>query len=287
MSVIDECLQKRQLTTEYIQKIGNRKFDRIANETGEERVVTYTIDEVWDDYLFILNGVIYRWDNCNKLINEIKKYIKQLSDDKEQGKFFIVSPQPITDNLSYEFENLIVAFPRLYDETLLVEIGRHITKSNVKKIRSDSIKRENIRGLYWELNLLRNRAAHSTPGYYTMNEGMAARYLSISSKIRTIEVDNGECIFNSSLISYRKNGYIQKVIEECFVQKKYGEEISKKPIMELLFESTTPKGKGKKEPQMLFMSNVDFFDMNKEFYELSSDMFDYLIIQLEVFDDEV
>lgn len=57
--------------------------------------------------------------------------------------------------------------------------------------------------------------------------------------------------------------------------------------MELLFESTTPKGKGKKEPQMLFMSNVGFFDMNKEFYELSNDMFDYIIKQLEVFDEEI
>ncbi len=116
---------------------------------------------------------------------------------------------------------------------------------------------------------------------------MAARYLSISSKIRTIEINNGECIFNSNLISYRNNDFIHKVVEECCIQKKYGDMISKKSIMQLLFEGTTPKGKRKKEPQMLFMSNVAFFDMNTEFYELSNDMFDYIIRQLEVFDEEI
>ncbi len=38
---------------------------------------------------------------------------------------------------------------------------------------------------------------------------------------------------------------------------------------------------------VLFMSGVIFFDLNNEFYELSNDLLNYMIKQVEIFNDEI
>ena len=135
------------------------------------------------------------------------------------------------------------------------------------------------------MNLLRNRFAHSTPGYYSTDTEYAQRYLAISSKILPISIKNNEIILNTTLINLTKNEYIQNVIQDVIIDKKYGEEESKKNIMELLF-ATKPSGKSKNKPYMTYIDNLGNFDLNKDFLELSLQLFEYIDNQLNIIQNE-
>ena len=111
--------------------------------------------------------------------------------------------------------------------------------------------------------------------------------MSITSRIRPVRVVDGKYIFDTSLLSYRNNKKIREIVNDVIIEKKFGEEYAKTPLLDILFESTTPKGHGKKNPQILFMNNVAFFDLNSEFYELSNDMMDYIIKQVVILKHEI
>ena len=110
-----------------------------------------------------MNGILYRWDNCYKylieLLNEITKLFPELRADDIQ-----ICGVPACDKLSYEFENFLVAFPRLNGEPLMTNLSRTMSKVNAEQLKSNCFKKNDVNGLFWEINLLRNRFAHSTPG---------------------------------------------------------------------------------------------------------------------------
>ena len=279
------CREKREKIDNSISSIQEAIWKKRISEQGVEKLVRYDIEQAWQDYSFILLGVLYRWDKCFYYLNRIISILCEIDAEKNEGCIFGSLEE--SNYLSYEFENLLVSFSRLNEEPLIIEISRCISSPNAKKLQDNCFDKNNENGLYWELNLLRNRAAHSTPGYYTIHEDEAARYMSISSQVRNIEFKDGDYIFNTSLLSLRYNEHIKKVIRDVIINKIYGEEESKKPLMKLLFQSEKPKGKGKNNHKMLFMSNVKFFNLNGEFLELSVDILEYILNQLDVFVDEM
>ena len=276
------CIYVREKIQKKIDSIQDKIIQKLVANSGEEMLVKYNIDEVWKDYIFILQGVLYRWDICFLKQSQILESLKNLLPKQDLNERVLISASSKCDELSYEFENFLVSFARLYEEPLLVEISRHISRSEQKILRNGCPKRDDENGLFWELNLLRNRSAHTTPGFYTSHNDYSVRYMSISSKIRGIEYIDNKCMFTTQLLSFRKNDYIKDVIRKHIIQEK-----STTPLLELLFESTTPKGRGKNNPQILFISNVRFFDLNEEFLELSLDMFKLIEVQLGIFDRSI
>lgn len=281
---MEECIFKKEQIECIIGEIKEAINNKNVSEAGKEIPVTQNIFSVWEDYLFILNGFLIRWDDCNKYIQDI---LNHLNGYNIVENCQLSAPMPQANWLSYRFEDLLVAFPRLNEEPLIVEIERYVNNNNRKKIRNNRYIREDAHGLFWELNLLRNRAAHSIKGNYTQHEGVAARYLSISSEFSVIDYHNGQWVFRSNLYSYRNNEFISEIVQDYIIDAKHGDELAKKTLMELLFENTKPKGHGKKKPILLFPSNIEFFDLNSEFYALSNDMLGYIIAQLEVFKSEI
>lgn len=272
--LINKCKEELNKINKSIEIIELKRINKLLKESGEEKLVKYDISCVWQEYLFYLKGMLYRWNNCFLKLNQI---IKEYNKD---GMFF--GNNPIGDELSYEFENVLISFNKLYEDPLLIEIERHIPNADKKILRSVCPKKNDENGLYWEVNLLRNRAAHGIKGFYTEHDDFAARYMSISSEIRCIEVKEGEIKIITKLLSYRKNIHIREV-----VRKKIIDAGQKTPLLNLIFESDVPKGKGKKNPQLLFMSNVAYFDLNNEFLELSMDFFKYIETQLELFERNI
>lgn len=280
--MIEKCTSTRSKIQANIDSINNRIMQKKIAQAGVEIKAAYNLDEVWSDYLYVLNGILYRWDKCILKLKEILEMLEEFTIASEaEGQIFIGAFQQCNE-LSYEFENLLVSFAKLYEEPLLVEVSRHLSKTEQQKFRKCCPQRDDENGLFWEMNLLRNRAAHSTPGFYTMHQNYSARYMSISSKIRGIEYMEGKFVFVTQLLSLRKNDYIKGVIRKQII-----EEESNIPLLELLFESNTPKGKGKKNPQVLFMSNVSFFDLNEEFLELTLDMFKLIENQIDIFERNI
>lgn len=95
-----------------------------------------------------------------------------------------------------------------------------------------------------------------------------------------MEVKNTQLSLKTTLINLSKNDYIKTVIKEVIIEKKYGKDESKRPIMDLLV-STKPCGKNKNNPNMGFINNLGFFDLNEDFLILSLQMFEYIITQLK------
>lgn len=273
----NECKMMREEIQSHIESIQQRVMEKQALDAGVETRMVYDINEVWSDYRFILQGVLYRWDNC---FSKLRKILNCLPPELlQEEKSWFMPFGMLGDELSYEFENLVVSFPKLYEEALIVEMKRHIPteeKTLLEKIRP---KKNDEKGLYWELNLLRNRAAHSTPGFYTEHESRAARYLSMSSRIRGVDYKNGIIKLPTFLFSLRNTAHTQEVIKKQIIDKKSAES-----LLELLFEGTKPKGRGKNSPQMLYIENVQYFDMNEEFLQLSMDMFKFIETQIGIFD---
>lgn len=278
-------LQKRQEITNYIDEITHLDFNYIIkkNGDGKEHRVQYDISEAWKDYLFVLNGILYRWDNCFGLFLQIKDEIKKLS--KSFSEDIIICGCPTCDKMSYEFENLIISFPKINEDPTIINLSRVMSNVNQKRLRDNCFKKDDVDGLYWQLNLLRNRFAHSTPGYYSTDTTEAQRYMAISSKIFNVEIKNKNLFLKTTLINLSKNVYIKKVIQEVIIDKKFGEEESERPIMDLLF-STKPHGKNKNNPTMAFIDNLEYFDLNEDFLILSLHMFDYIKIQLNILKNE-
>ncbi len=273
-----ECINKRNELSETINNINSQRFQMLIAQAGEEQLVRYDIYSVWEDYEFVLQGVLYRLDNCMRYLDEIRQYVKKSVDSVKDSTVLSIVTTQQCNYLSYEFENLLVAFSRLNEEPLIEEICRQLSGEKQKTLRNNCYRRNDIDGLYWKLNLLRNRAAHSTPGYYTQHKNRAARYMSISSKIRTINFSDGIAKFETSLINLSKSDHIKNIIKKNIIDGG-----SNAPVMDFLFSDTTPKGHGKNNPVVIYPINLPRFDLNTDFLQLTLEMMRYIEVQLSIF----
>lgn len=248
-------------------------------EPGKEYLVHYGTDSMWCDYRYIVNGVIYRMRRCLELINRIEGYIYSLQA-KEQT---VIAPYFECDHLSYVFEDLLIAFSKLNEDQLINEICRYIPRGKQRNLRENCYKKDDVDGLYWKINLLRNRSAHSTPGYYTTvtrageNE-QAARYNTISSQISRIEYnpEKEEIKLQTTLINLDKNSDIKEIIQKDIIDGG-----SKVPVMDLIFPNTKPLGHNKRNPTLLLLPIQ--FDLYNDFFTLCIQMLQYISVQLKAF----
>lgn len=283
--MLQNCINLRSEISRIIKELEilSVQYTIKQNGIGEEHLAKYDISEALKDYLFVLKGILYRWDNCFELLLQAKDEIKKISNSFNED--MIMCGSSTCDKLSYEFENLIVSFSKLNEEPTIINLTRVMSKENQKNLKDNCFNKEDIDGLYWQLNLLRNRFAHSTPGYYSTNTTEVQRYMAISSRIFNIEVKDKKLFLKTTLINLNKNDYVKKVIQEVIIDKKFGEEESQRPLMDLLF-STKPRGKNKSKPTMIFINNLGNFDLNEDFLILSLQMFDYIETQLKIIKNE-
>ena len=283
-----ECLIYRRKIINIINKLFLKTMDNLKEQGFEEHEVHYGINEACRDYLFILNGIIYRWEKCVRLLIKILKNIKKNLNiiPTNNGNCFF-SPDNYCNMLSYEFEDFIIAFPRLNETQLIEELCRVMTKGNANKLRENMFSRSEINSLFWEINILRNRFAHSTPGYYTIRDTYASRFESFSSQIKIIEIKDGNIFLKTNLINLEKNENIKDIIQTTIIEKKEGEETAQKNIMDLLFPMQRPKGKGKNNPQVLHIQNIERFDLYNDFLDLSKKIFEYIEKQLLIIFNEM
>lgn len=278
--MIEVCKNKRNEFKTLIHEIEILSCNYLLkqNNDGKEHFVKYDLEHAWKDYQFVLNGILYRWDNCFSLLLQIIEEIKKLSNSFEQE--FIMCSHPTCDKLSYEFENLIVSFPKLNENPTIENLSQVMSEINSKKLRDNCFKDDNLTDLFWKINFLRNRSAHSTPGYYSDESTEAQRYMALSSKIFNIEIKNKKLYLKTTLINIDKNEYVRRTIQDFKIDKRFGKKNSQKPIMDLLFFKG-PKEKRMKTFNMAFISNLGFFDLNDDFLILSLQMFDYIETQLK------
>lgn len=283
--MLDNCCRKRKELDSLIGEIEFLSMENVIEKgiDGEEHIVFYGISEAWGEYLYILNGILYRWDNCYSYLIQIFEEINKFHDINDDE--IVICGIPLCDKLSYEFENFLISFPRLNEEPIIMNLARTMSKTKSKQLQDNCFKRNDVDGLFWEINLLRNRFAHSTQGFYSTNSEYAQRFMALSSKIFTIKVKQNKIKLLTTLINLEKNDFIKDIIQNVIIDKKCGEEKSKLPLIELLF-SSKPSGKGKNKPQMAFIANLEYFDLNSDFLKLSLKIFEYIKKQLIIIKGE-
>lgn len=212
---------------------------------GREIRVRYDIKEVWEEFVYKENKVIFfikKHLEC--MINSLEYYEQNI---KEDISF------PIDENMEqafYYFDSFIAFF-----STLLEGEQREILYKYLNKNKIDDFfpTRKEI-GLFWEIYMLRNRIIHFTKGRYNDDKAECVRFQDFSSKAKMIIIDSNENIrIESTLIDINKSNYIQEIIKKCINDKKNNP-------FELLFPNTSAKGYGKNKPFLSVITNDIWFD---------------------------
>jgi hypothetical protein len=120
--------------------------------SGEEKLVRFGINEVWDNYSFLCKRVIYHMKNY---INSINKALEFL-DSLKFVDIYTMMPETISNSIAFEFQSLISAYNKLIEQLTHDEIKRVLNSEIEKQFPSDLICKNNIDGFYWRLNILRN-----------------------------------------------------------------------------------------------------------------------------------
>ena len=274
--IIDTCEILREEIENIIAAIFETKKEHNIRYSAEH-IVEYDIFSVWADYLYFLRGVLNRWDDCISLLKKILSDVSNMISEQGGSTAKVTLFCDSLDKYSYRFEDFIVSFARLGESPMQNEIERHLSNALKKRLQANQYNKNDIEGLFWKINVLRNRAAHASEGAYTQYNGLSARWMSFSSKIQGVRYDEGHFIMNTMLIDLSKSAYIKNLIQKELIDGN-----SDKSVMELLFTQNSPKGHGKNKPQVLFPDGFPFFDLNEGFLLLSVDILKYIKNQLYI-----
>ena len=246
---------------------------------GVEELATYRLKDAWEKYSVLIDKVLFRMNGTiDTLVHLLDKLDRNVRGNTSEGKIFIPIPGDCYV-LFYDFEAMIIAFNRLYEEELVRDLERYFNSSENKRIFRNNIpKKTDIEGLYWRIYLLRNRMAHSTGGRYRNNEFETKRFIDFSSVARMITICDGVPKIECNLIDLEKNPEIKNYIERIVINNKN----SVNNVFNMLFSEQSPKGKGKDAPHLI-IPNFKPFDYCDSLFSLSNQILDFISDECLVF----
>jgi len=212
---------------------------------GEEVRVRYDIDNVWDEFVYKENKVLF-------FVRKYFEYMLSGLDPMEtMMKNSISFPiNEIIEQALYYFDSFITAFSTILEGEQRELLCRYLNKNKINNF----FPTRNEIGLFWEIYMLRNRIIHFTKGRYSDNKTECNRFEDFSSKVRMVIIDELENIhLTSTLIDINKSSYIQQIIKKCINDKDI------KPF-DVLFPNISAKGHGKNKPFLSVITNDIWFD---------------------------
>lgn len=245
---IDELLKKNLLLWQqtHIMFIPITNKMVVENPTGEETRVRYDISNVWDEFVYKENKVLFFINKyLNNMLNGINVNIGLM--DKVDIWF---PTNNIIEEAIYYFDALVSSFGTLIEPEQKDILCKYLDSKEINEVFPT---RKDI-GLYWQIYMLRNRIMHFTNGKYDYSKKECIRFHDFSSKITTIHIDNkGELHANSTLIDINKCEQVKIAINMAINNRDINP-------FEILFPNQSAKGYGKGKPFLSFISNDIFFD---------------------------
>jgi len=247
---------------------------------GIEIQVKFDPATIWLEFSFLEGAIIYHAVNYIFLVKrliEIEKIIFfDLSEDNDIRQKSI--DKNIADKISYEFDSFIIKFQQALEDPTLVDISK-ATKGKNKDARDKfsnfktANNRKNIDGLYWQMNLLRNPAAHSSEARYHEKNGQAYRFSSISSNAEFLEINENEISLPCrTLINLKKSPKVKAIIQEEIINKN-----NRTPFWNIIIPNKSPSGRNKNTPYCLSPSGFfEPFDLLGDFCELIFEAGNYI-----------
>lgn len=263
-----------------IVNIVNAPHNQVDFEPDVEKIVVYDHTLAWETYSFILRKVLYRMRCVLEALISIIDDVKNIKLIDDGDVFVPVYPQ--YEPLFYDFEDMLVSFLKAYEGEYIEDVIRCFNKSCKDEFNNNLPRRNDVDGLFWKINILRNRVAHSTGGRYLNKDSKASRFTDFSSQAKMIRVNSESIAMECSLVDIDKNPEIKQVIKDVLIEKKCGEGCSYNNIFDLLFPDRSPKGHNKKHPNMV-LPIIGCFNYFSSFISLSNQMLDYIDNQILVF----
>ena len=212
------------------------------NPIGEEYKCKYDLPDLWREYELKLKKCIYFLEHyCNELIKEL-----DFHRDPLQSNDISVSPTIHLEEAIFNFDAFVLSTATIMDYE-----ERDYLIAQFKKARINDIypNKEEI-GLYWQLNLLRNRIIHHTGGRF-MNTKECNRFLDFSSMVSIIRVVHGSLLLVCTQIDACKEA-VKEVLPAAI---QTGEN-----VFDVLFPTKSGKGHGKTHPIMIMPNKDIYFD---------------------------
>ncbi|MBE5820300.1 MAG: hypothetical protein E7310_05775 [Clostridiales bacterium] len=224
------------------------RINKIMRENPIEREVRvrYNIDNVWDNFVYLENKILFYID---KYLNRFLEGLNRYGNIRNQSNI-ILPVNTILEEAIYYFDSFTIFF-----STLIEPDQKNLLKKYLDSSILDSVfPNRNTISLYWQVYMLRNRIAHFTSNRYDNTNKECIQYYGFSSKIQSISInDVGEIHANSTLIDMYKCEQAQEVVKLAIDNKGINP-------FDLLFPNKSPKGYGKKSPFINFINSDIYFD---------------------------
>lgn len=241
------------------------------NPLGEECKCTFDFPDLWKDYSLKLKKCIYFLEQyCNGLLKEMELISDLIHVEVDD---ISVAPSPYAEEAIFNFDALILSTSAVIDYEERDYLATQFKKVKIGNIYPD---RKDI-GLYWQLNILRNRIIHHTGGRFANNKEECQRFLDFSSMIQIIRVTHGNVFLGSTQID-ACNEDIKRVLS---IAIKSGEN-----VFDVLFPNKSGKGPGKKHPTMVVPSKDIYFDHANAGINMISQIQDFVCKLNQAFFDE-
>lgn len=236
-------------------------FHKFANDDGKEKLVKYGINEVWNEFMFRENKILFFID---KYLETFSSALKNYSI-KFEGDNISFPPIALFDEMVYYFDSVISAVSVIVEAEQKDVLAKYLDGIKIHEFYPTRQKF----GLWWQIYMLRNRILHNTLARYDNSKDYCSRYIDFSSKILMIRKKDGIFEINSTLIDINKNANIEKTINFAINNRDINP-------FDLLFPNKSAKGQGKKNPNVLYISNDIYFDYATSGVKLINDIHDLL-----------
>lgn len=235
---------------------------------NEEYICQFDLQDLWRDYSVKLKKCIYFLENyCSRLLKEIdyQDYLIQADD-------ISVPPSVYLEEAIFNFDALILAVSAVIDNEEKDYLKNQFRKAKI----SDIYPSKKETGLYWQLNILRNRIIHHTGGRY-INDGECKRFLDFSSMVQMIRIVHGNISLCCTQIDVDKDD-VKEVLSKAIQ--------TGNNIFDELFPNKSGKGPRKKHPIMVIPNKDIYFDHTDAGVKMISQIQDFVCKLNQAFFDE-
>jgi len=218
-------------------------------QVGQEYMLHFDLPELLEEYswkvqkcAYFLSGYI---DGIKKELAFHQKFWDELPDHDNvlMGKTIQL------DEAMYNFDAFVLAASALLEPESKDYMAAYLRKAPVTSYYP---KRNEI-GLYWQLNLIRNRVVHHTGGRYDNGE-VCQRFFDFSSRVNGIRMNNGNIELECTQLDVYRS---QEVQLEIVMTLATGSDAN---VFDRLFPDKTGKGHGKRSPVMIRPGITLYFD---------------------------
>ncbi len=234
---------------------------KYASDDGKTKLVKYGINDVWNEFMFKENKILFFIDKYLETFSSaLKNYSTRFKEDN-----ISFPPNALFNEMVYYFDSIISSVYVIVEAEQKEVLAKYLDGIKIHEFYPTRQKF----GLWWQIYMLRNRVLHYTEARYDNNKDCCSRYMDFSSRILTIIKKDGIFKIPSTLIDINKDANLEKAINFAINNR------SVNPF-DLLFPNKSASGKDKKNPNVLYIGNDIYFDYATSGVKLINDIHDLL-----------